>query len=107
MKQTDRSINSHDEIVFAEETPEVSSEKALEPWKLMIVDDEEAVHSMTRQVLEDFSFEHRSLTNLNAYSGKDAMQLIQQHPDVALVLLDVVMETDHAGLEVIRYIREE
>jgi signal transduction histidine kinase len=107
MKPTDRSINSHDEIVFADETPEESSEKVLEPWKLMIVDDDEAVHDMTRQVLEDFSFEHRGLTNLNVYSGKDAMRLIQEHPDIALVLLDVVMETDHAGLEVVRYIREE
>ena len=70
MKDINRTVNGHNEVVFAEETPEGSFGKALEPWKLMIVDDEKAVHSMTRQVLEDFSFEHRSLISLNAYSGK-------------------------------------
>jgi sigma-B regulation protein RsbU (phosphoserine phosphatase) len=47
------------------------------------------------------------LTFLNAYSGQEARQLIRAHPDVALIFLDVVMETDDAGLRVVQYIREE
>jgi len=107
MRNKDISVNDNDELVFAEETPEESSREVLDPWKLMIVDDDEAVHSLTRQVLGDLSFEDRGITHLNAYSGKEAMRLIREHPDIALILLDVVMETDHAGLKVVRYIREK
>jgi signal transduction histidine kinase len=106
MKNTNRNVENDDKLVFAEETPEVPSHDILEPWKIMIVDDEKAVHTLTRQILEDFTFEHRRIIQLNAYSGEEAMQLIQEHPDTALILLDVVMETDYAGLELIRYIRE-
>lgn len=107
MKNTNRNVENDDKLVFAEETPVVPSHDVLEPWKIIIVDDEKAVHTLTRQILEDFTFEHRRITHLDAYSGEEAMQLIQEHPDTALILLDVVMETDHAGLELIRYIRKD
>lgn len=98
---------NNDDLIFAEEIPQDSSDEPLEPWKLMIVDDEDAVHRLTQRVLDDLSFEGRSFTYLHAYSRKEALQLIQEHPDTALILLDVVMETEHAGLELVRYIREE
>lgn len=101
------SVHHDNNLVFAEETLKKSSGKDVEPWKIMIVDDEPAVHNITRRVLEDFSFEGRSFTYLNAYSKEEAMQLMRENPDTALILLDVVMETDHAGLEVVHYIRKE
>lgn len=76
-------------------------------WKLMIVDDQEDVHSMTRLVLDDFTFEGRGLTFLSAFSGAEARQQIMEHPDTAVVLLDVVMESNQAGLDVARFIRNE
>jgi signal transduction histidine kinase len=94
-------------LVFAEEKKNRVPENPLRPWKLLIADDDEGVHAVTRNVLEDFNFEGRGFTYLNAYSGKEAMQIFQENPDTALILLDVVMETDHAGLDVIRYIRQE
>ncbi len=94
-----------DELIFADETEEsrVSPKKA---WKVMIVDDEEDVHKVTRMVLDDFVFEGKGLDFMSAYSGAEAQQMIEDHPDTALILLDVVMETSHAGLETTRYIRE-
>ncbi|HTD28953.1 MAG TPA: DUF3369 domain-containing protein [Xanthomonadaceae bacterium] len=77
------------------------------PWKLLIVDDEEEVHVVTRLVLSDFLFEGRDLEFLHAYSAKEAKAVLARHPDVALMLVDVVMETDHAGLDLVRYIRAE
>lgn len=98
----------HDDLlVFAEETSPPPSTPAFPPWKVMIVDDEEGVHRITQRVLEDFVFEDRPLMFLNAYTGEEAIRLIQEHPDTALILLDVVMESEHAGLEVVRYIRRE
>lgn len=75
-------------------------------WKIMIVDDAEDVHDITRMVLEDYSFKGRKVECISAYSGKQAAELMALHPETAVILLDVVMETDHAGLDLVRYIRE-
>ena len=72
----------------------------------MIVDDEAQVHTATDIALRKFVFENKSLKFISAYSAKEAKQLIQEHPDVAIILLDVIMETDDAGLEFVQYIRE-
>ncbi|MBF0584218.1 MAG: response regulator [Magnetococcales bacterium] len=76
-------------------------------WKVLVVDDDEQIHILTREVLQDFVFEGRPLLLISAYSGQEAQQLLKQHLDAAVVLLDVVMETRHAGLEVVKFIRTE
>ena len=76
-------------------------------WKIMIVDDVEDVHDITRMVLEDYSFKGRKVECISAYSGKQAADLMALYPETAVMLLDVVMETDHAGLDLVRYIREK
>lgn len=99
-----------DEIVFAEETAVHAEGDGLAEggvWKLMIVDDNEDVHNVTRLVFEEYVFEGRPVICLSAYSGKEAMALISEHPDTAVMLLDVVMETNTAGLDVAHYIRSE
>jgi signal transduction histidine kinase len=78
-----------------------------EPWKILIVDDEPSVHSMTRIVLNEFEFEGKGLEFVSAHSAQEAKQALVEHSDAAMVLLDVVMETDHSGLDVARYIRNE
>ncbi|GAB6094944.1 hypothetical protein JCM14469_11960 [Desulfatiferula olefinivorans] len=86
------------------------SEDISEPvghWKVLIVDDDDEVHKLTRLVLGDVTFEGRPLTFVSAHSFLEARDLIRHHPDVAMVLLDVVMETDHAGLDLVHFIREE
>ncbi|MDF2693494.1 MAG: Formate hydrogenlyase transcriptional activator [Labilithrix sp.] len=75
------------------------------PWKIAIVDDEEEVHDVTLLALKNVSFSDRGLSFLSARSARDAKKLLAEHPDVALVLLDVVMETDEAGLALVKYIR--
>ncbi|MGQ4646803.1 adenylate/guanylate cyclase domain-containing protein [Lyngbya aestuarii] len=75
-------------------------------WKILIVDDETELHDLTKLGLNNFQLDGKGLNFISAYSGKEAKQLIEQHPDTALVLLNIVMETKDAGLEVIKYIRE-
>ncbi len=75
-------------------------------WKIVIVDDEQEVHDVTSLALRNVSFRDRTLRFLNARSGREARTLLEKHPDAAVVLLDVVMETEDAGLELVRYIRE-
>ena len=83
------------------------AEETSEGWKMMIVDDDFEVHQATKLALRSFTFEGKPLTFLSAFSGTEAKKLIAVHPDTAFILLDVVMETNDAGLRVIQYIREE
>jgi putative nucleotidyltransferase with HDIG domain len=76
-------------------------------WKVLIVDDEPEVHEVTRMVLGDFEFEGRRLDFLHAHSAEQARMQLRDHGDVAVVLLDVVMETDQAGLDLVHFIRRE
>lgn len=84
-----------------------SSETDKTPWKIIIADDDADVHNITRMVLDDYRFEGRSLQFLSAYSGEETRDLIAMHPDTAIILLDVVMESDDSGLKVVRHIRRE
>ena len=95
-----------DAPLFADEEA-TSEEHTNNHWKIMLVDDEEEIHNVTKLALSDFSFEDRGLSFISAYSGQEARELIEANPDTALILLDVVMETDDAGLAVAKHIREE
>ena len=77
------------------------------PWKVLIVDDEPDVHSLTKLLLRNFNYRKRGLEFLSAYSATEARDVMRDNPDVALVLLDVVMETEHAGLALVDYIRND
>ncbi len=95
-------------LVFKPEDPDsLSDEPEKKPWKVLIVDDEPEVHTATKLVLDDFEFEGACLEFISAYSGTDAVRLMEIHEDIAVILLDVVMETQHAGLDVARVVREK
>lgn len=77
------------------------------PWKVLVVDDEPDIHAMTRMALRGMTFKDRPLEILSAYSGAEGYDVLAAHSDVAVVLLDVVMETDEAGLRLASRIRKE
>lgn len=95
-----------DDFIFAEETEELV-EHSYKPWKILISDDEKEIHTITKIVLSNFTFENRNVELLDAYTGEETIELLKDHDDIAVILLDVVMETDDAGLQVARSIREE
>ena len=76
-------------------------------WKLLIVDDEPEVHQITELALANFTFDNKSIEFLNAYSAVEALEIVKTTPDIALTLLDVVMESDHAGLQLVQKIRKD
>jgi signal transduction histidine kinase/CheY-like chemotaxis protein len=77
------------------------------PWKVLIVDDEQDVHTMTCFALENFQFAGKPLQLLHAMSGSEAREILAAEPDIAVALIDVVMETDDAGLQLVDFIRNE
>ncbi|WP_279506638.1 ATP-binding protein [Hahella sp. CR1] len=76
-------------------------------WLILIVDDDEDLHSITRLALRNVEFHNRKLQLASAYSAEEARKALQENTGVAVILLDVVMESDDAGLELARQIREE
>lgn len=77
------------------------------PWKILIVDNEPEIHQVTRLALQHLTYAERGIQFLSAYSAKEAAACMVGHPDIAIVLLDVVMETNQAGLTLVQYLREE
>ena len=101
-------LEEDEEILLIEDEAELTVNTADNPaWKILIVDDELTVHQATELVLKDFTFENRPISLISAYSAKEAIEVISQNPDLAFIFLDVVMETNDAGLKVVKYIREE
>lgn len=76
-------------------------------WKILVVDDDEEVHAITKAVLKGFEFEGKNLELIHAHSAQEAKEKLQENEDTALILLDVVMETDLAGLGFVEYVRNE
>jgi diguanylate cyclase (GGDEF)-like protein len=102
------SENSNDDFLFIDDSDEdeILDGDGKETWQVLIVDDDPEIHSVTQLALSDLVVLGRRLEYLHAYSGVDACSLIETNPDIVLVLLDVVMETDDAGLNVVKHIRE-
>lgn len=80
---------------------------AIKPWKVLLVDDDEQMHQVTKLALSGFAFEGRPLELISATSGQEAKVILAQNDDIALALIDVVMETEHAGLDLVDFIRNE
>lgn len=96
-----------DVITLVEDGPGDPLAEAAPRWKIAIIDDDPAVHDGTRFALHNFQLRGRGLELLSAHSAAEGRELLRLHPDTAVVFLDVVMETDEAGLDLVRVIREE
>ena len=94
-----------EDVVFADEVEGAADPSDGSWWKVLVVDDEAAVHDVTRLALASFSFEGRTLRLISAYSAAEAETMLADHPDTAVILLDVVMETDGAGLDFVHHVR--
>jgi signal transduction histidine kinase/DNA-binding NarL/FixJ family response regulator len=95
------------DIIRVIEDAGVAAEAQRIAWKVAVIDDDPAVHEGTRFALYDYSLHGQGIEILSAYSAEEGRELMRSHPDVAVVLLDVVMETDEAGLELVDYIRTQ
>jgi DNA-binding NarL/FixJ family response regulator len=96
-----------DVLHLIEDDGEAPGESHARKWKIAVIDDDQAVHEGTRFALSDYTLNGQTLEILSAYSAAEGRVLMRQHPDVAAVLLDVIMETDDAGLALVEYIRNE
>ncbi|SHG49469.1 ATP-binding response regulator [Bradyrhizobium erythrophlei] len=96
-----------DVLHLIDDTGTVPETSTARKWKIAVIDDDPAVHEGTRFALSDYSLHGQSLEILSAYSAAEGRTLMRTHPDIAAVLLDVIMETDAAGLDLVEYIRND
>jgi signal transduction histidine kinase len=96
-----------DVLHLIDDTGAVPEDSSARRWKIAVIDDDQAVHEGTRFALSDYTLNGQGLEILSAYSAAEGRALMLKHPDIAAVLLDVIMETDIAGLELVEYIRNE
>jgi CheY-like chemotaxis protein len=110
MQATD-GVNEDDPDLFLDDEEPSAAGSAvadeLPPWRILIVDDDVDVHVVTKFALSNTNFQGRRLSFVHAYSAVEALDKLRNTPDIALVLLDVMMETDDAGLHFARQVREE
>ncbi|MEI6560217.1 MAG: HD domain-containing response regulator [Rhodospirillaceae bacterium] len=88
-------------VAAADATP------AAGPWTILVVDDEPDVRQVTALNLKDFRFDGRPLRLIEAASGAEARRLLAEHQDIAVALIDVVMESEDAGLKLVEAIRQD
>lgn len=95
-------------VKFADDDPPLGTELAsVHTWKVLVVDDDREVHDVTRLALAGLTVDGHPIALLSVYSGEAARAVLQAHADIGMVLLDVVMESDDAGLTLARWIRHE
>ena len=100
--------NDDDENWLEEEALDVEkSSEGNNKWRILIVDDELDVHAVTRLALKNISFKDQDIEIVSAYSGQEGFDVLAKDPDICMVLLDVVMETENAGLVLAQRIRDE
>lgn len=98
-----KGVCMNDELFFLEDEP--LDKLASDPWKVLIVDDEPSVHDVTKLALHRFIYENREVDFVSVYSKKEAQELLKKEK-FAVAFIDVIMENDEAGLELVDFIRK-
>ena len=104
LRFSDHDVEASDAAAVAETS---AHSRVTLPWNILVVDDDPEVHGVTKLVLKGFEYDGRPLRIISAHDSIEAKRFLDEESDLALILLDVVMERDMAGLELARYIREE
>jgi signal transduction histidine kinase len=100
--------STEDFLLIEDDDDEVAVETVeLPPWNVLVVDDDDQVHAVTRLVLRSFRFRDRGLRLISVTSAHEAYKVLQTEPNLALALIDVVMETKTAGLDLVHQIRQD
>lgn len=99
--------NNNDLLVFADEQTRAAKTNSGLTWHVLLVDDEPDVHVATKLTLKNIEIEGRSLAFSHAYSAREAIALLEKENDFCVAIIDVVMETEDAGLQLVEHIRDE
>ena len=100
-----QSGSADDTLVLVEDAAPLPEERARPCWKVAVIDDDQAVHDGTRSRSTIMCSMAKASSCSRPTRPTQARALLREHPDIAVILLDVVMETETAGLDLVEYIR--
>lgn len=96
-----------DDFVFLDEIETTEDLKTKQSYNILSVDDEQTIHEITNIALSSFIFDDAKLNIVSVNSAKEAKEYLKNNEDISLILLDIVMETNMAGFDVVKYVRED
>lgn len=100
--------HEEDTLAIVDDEPgSATGQSAARYWRVLIADDDREVHEATLFALANVVIEERRLVFLHAYSAQETEALLRKHDDIAVLLLDVVMEREDTGLALVGRIRNE
>lgn len=105
-------MSDSDELILFQDPPSLHAGEGYlpgdpEPWLVLVADDEPDVHAVTRMVLRDFEMDNRKIRLLDTHDEESTRQAFLDNPDIAVVLLDVVMENRDSGLRIVEWLRNK
>lgn len=100
-------VDKSDLFYLTDDMPQNEEASGTRPWTVAVIDDDRAVHEATLFALRDYRLDGRGLEILSASSAAEGRRLVAERPDIAVILLDVVMERDDAGLSLVDFIRRD
>ncbi len=92
--------------IVADDTWSPARKATRSSWKILVVDDDAEVHAATRFALGRHELLGRPLDLIEAHGSAEAQDALLRHSDIAVILLDVVMEEHDSGLKFARWVRE-
>lgn len=98
--------NNDDLVVFIDEQPTLTATSSPSSWHILLVDDEPDVHTATKLALKNLEVEGRPLEFTHAYSAAEAIHILSRKNNFCVAIIDVVMESDNAGLNLVHHIRD-
>ncbi|MCB9098888.1 MAG: response regulator [Anaerolineales bacterium] len=109
LSSQDQTAFENDGLIVVDDDIELTADSTQtdSTWKVLIVDDDQEVHDVTKLALRRLVFQDKGVEFLSAYSTSEAIDLLKTHTDIAVILLDVVMEEKDSGLKVTRFIRDD
>lgn len=100
-------VNTNFDIVDDQESSRNDDSKnKCDKWKILVVDDDEDVHLATKFALKNVVIQSQTLELIHCYSVAQTLEQLKSHQNVAVALIDVVMESSDSGLRLIEEIRD-
>lgn len=76
-------------------------------WQVLIVDDDPNGHVMPQRALNELTFRRRKVEVIDAFSTGEALKKLEENADIAVAVVDIILQTEDEGLRLVRTIREE
>lgn len=85
---------------------EIIKHDTISNWNILIVDEDESTHLRIKENTKDLKFEDMDIIYYSAYTIKEAVSILKEEDEMALVLIDVNIGGKDLGLKLVSYIRE-